>query len=123
MIATFPYNLDYQPPAPVIEVVVQSRQAVTITALLDTGADASIFPIDILRKSGAPYLETRQMRSVTGHVQVVNLYLVEIQINIQRIAGIRAVAAKPGTEAIIGRDVLNQFIITLDGIGGITEIS
>jgi hypothetical protein len=82
-----------------------------------------MFSVDVLRKIGAQYLETRQLRGIVGSPQTVSLYLVELQIGTYRIAGIKAVAAKTGTEAIIGRDVLNQLIVTLDGIGGITEIS
>lgn len=62
------------------------------------------------------------MINPTGHAQTVNLYLVEVQIGSYKIPGIRAVGLKT-TEAILGRDVLNQLIITLDGIAGTTEIS
>lgn len=94
-----------------------------LTALIDTGADACILPIDILMEIGAVYLETRQLYGITGHTLSVNLYLLEVQIGPHRMPGIRAVAAKPGAEAILGRDVLNQLILTLDGIAGTTEVS
>ena len=37
--------------------------------------------------------------------------------------GVEAVADRQNGEAIIGRNVLNQLVVTLNGIAGITEIT
>lgn len=123
MSISFPYDRNYQPSAPVVEITIRRRGEMLLTALVDTGADACILPVDILTEIGAVYLETRQLYGITGHALSVNLYLLEVQIGPHRMPGIRAVAAKPGAEAILGRDVLNQLILTLDGIAGATEVS
>lgn len=62
------------------------------------------------------------MINASGYTETVNLYLVEVQIDSYKIPGIRAVGLKT-TEAILGRDVLNHLIITLNGIEELTEIS
>lgn len=104
--------------------MIRRRQRdVSLTALLDTGADCSMFPIKALHQVGTKYIESRQMRTVSGDVQIVNLYIVEVIIGPYHIPGIRAIGARAEGEAILGRDVLNHRIITLDGIAGTTEIS
>ncbi|MDQ4076254.1 MAG: retroviral-like aspartic protease family protein, partial [Chloroflexota bacterium] len=109
------YDSTYHPPAAVVEATVRAagEQApiVTLTALVDSGADGTMIPIDILRAVGARYVETRQMRGVTGVAYTVDLYLVTIQIGSHVVRGIRVVAQ--GAEPLIGRDVLNQLVITL----------
>lgn len=122
MAITFVYDKNYHPAAPVVSVVIRRAKELTIPAFLDTGADCSIFPINLLRRIGATYLETRNMVSPTGYTETVNLYLVEVQLGFYKIPGISAVGIKTN-EAILGRDVLNHLIVTLDGIAGTTEIS
>jgi len=63
------------------------------------------------------------MTGVTGRSERVELYFVEIQIGDLKIPGIKAVSTQFSNEVILGRDVLNHLIITLDGIAGTTEIS
>ncbi len=120
------YDSTYHPPAAVVEATVRAagEQApiVTLTALVDSGADGTMIPIDILRAVGARYVETRQMRGVTGVAYTVDLYLVTIQIGSHVVRGIRAVAVAQGAEPLIGRDVLNQLVITLNGPAEIIEV-
>ena len=81
-----------------------------------------MLPITTLQTIGARYVETRQMRGVTGVALTVDLYVVIIQIGRQVIHAIRAVATQDD-EAIIGRDVLNQLVVTLNGPAEVTEMS
>lgn len=46
-----------------------------------------------------------------------------MQIGTLVLPGVRAVAIDKHDEPLIGRDVLNHLIVTLDGIAGETEIS
>jgi len=122
MAITFPYDTSHYPAAPVVDVILRRAKEISIAALLDSGADCSIFPTNVLRRIGASYLETRNMIDAGGHRQTVNLYRIEVQIGMYKIPGIRAIGIN-SKEAIIGRDVLNHLIVTLDGIAGQTEIS
>ncbi len=92
-------------------------------ALLDSGADGSMIPLDVLRQIGARYQETRYLRGVTGVRQTADLYLVTIHIGPHKITGIRATAVSDGSEVIVGRDVLNHLVVTLNGLANVTEIA
>ncbi|MGB0388283.1 MAG: aspartyl protease family protein [Ardenticatenaceae bacterium] len=120
------YSTTYDPPAPVIEIKVRStgrKNFGSLTALIDSGADATMIPIDVLKQVGARYLRTLQMRGITGLASRVDTYLVVVRIGPHTIYGIRAIAMPPHSEGIIGRDVLNQLVVTLNGLATTTEIA
>ncbi len=122
-----PYNnRDYDPAAPVMEVIIHKSGTETgksVTALIDSGADATMIPMAVLETIQARYLETRRMRAVIGQPVTVDTYLISVQVGSHTIPGIEAIAMQEGTEAIIGRDVLNQLIVTLNGLAHEVEIS
>ncbi|MEZ4705732.1 MAG: retroviral-like aspartic protease family protein [Caldilineaceae bacterium] len=114
---------DYYPAAPVADIVVTAQISVTLSALIDSGSNGSMIPFNVLAEVGAEYVETRRVRGVFGHVQVMNVYFVDIQIGDYQVPATHVVGLNPGETAIVGRDILNYLIVTLDGIGSITEIS
>jgi len=127
MIAQFEYSTHYNPAAPIMEIgisaVENSGLQRTITALVDSGADGTMIPINVLRAVGATFVERRNMRGVTGERVRVNLYAIVVYIGSHPIYGIRAVAVPSETEAILGRDALNQLIVTLNGLAYSLEVS
>jgi predicted aspartyl protease len=124
---SFDYSTTYEPAAPVVDITIRkagrSRSEITLSALVDSGADATMLPITALQATKARYVETRQMRGIIGTAYPVDLYLVTVQMGSYTLSGIRAIAAAADAEPIIGRDVLNQLIITLNGLAGVTEVS
>ena len=82
-----------------------------------------MIPNNILLGIGAVFVRTAKVTGIGGKSSLVDLYLVEIQIGTLQIPGVKAMASRISTEVIIGRDVLNHLIVTLDGIAGQTEIS
>lgn len=58
MSISFPYDRNYQPSAPVVEVTIRRRGEMLLTGLVDTGADACILPVDILTEL-APFISRR----------------------------------------------------------------
>ena len=68
-------------------------------------------------------MRTFKVTGVTGKSVGVELYFVEIQIGDLIIPGVKAISSRSSKEVILGRDVLNHLIVTLDGIAGTTEIS
>ena len=119
MPASYDYDTKYEPPAPTIPVGL-SRSGETsasqeIVALVDTGADATMLPVDVLKSAKTRYVQQRLMRGVMGEPTTANLYLAAIHVAGHVIQGIRAIAGPEGSEAIIGRDLLNQLEITLNG--------
>lgn len=123
MASLFQYSDHYSPPAAVANVIVRARSEVEVVALLDTGADATIIPQVLLRRIGARFARTGQMSAISGKPEPVALHFVTIQIADFTLPGIKAIASRSTNEVIIGRDVLNHLIVTLDGIAGQTEIS
>lgn len=124
---THDYDSDaYDPAAPIADIVVSRTSTggleVTLSALVDSGADATMLPIGVLAQVGARFLETRQMRGATGHRLVVDTYLVTVRLGPHRLHGIQAVAMLEGMEAVVGRDVLNQLEIVLNGPANVLEI-
>jgi hypothetical protein len=53
----------------------------------------------------------------------VDLYRIWVHIGGHRPLQIEVVSDNEGEEAILGRDVLNQLIVTLNGLASVVEIS
>ncbi len=124
---TYTYSNYYDPPAPVVEVTIQHARATTppmrVEMLIDSGSDATMLPIHVLRAIKAVYVDTMQMRGVSGGSSLVNRYLVSLQIGSHKIPRVRAVASSQNGDALLGRDVLNHLIVTLNGLAATTEIT
>lgn len=109
----------YTPAMPVVDItllsLVTGTATVTLVAVVDTGADATMLPIDVLGAAGALFLQSRRLFGVIGPSQQVDTYLTTIQLGAHTIHGVHAVAVPVGSEAIIGRDVLNELEIKLNG--------
>ncbi|MEM7110950.1 MAG: hypothetical protein AAF614_00855 [Chloroflexota bacterium] len=119
------YNTIFHPAAPFVEISLsdyaEQQQPLTLIAQIDSGSDATAIPMQTLRHVNARFEETRVMRGISGIAQRVDMYLVAI-----RLAGVTfypTVMAINGAEAIIGRDILNDLIVTLNGPASTTEIS
>ena len=112
-------SVNYNPAMPVVEIGLISslsgEQAVALTAVVDSGADATMLPIDVLKSADALHYQLRGMRGVTGQLIPVDAYHIIISVGPYVIPGIKAVAMQAGSEAILGRDVLNQLELTLNG--------
>lgn len=121
----FEYDSTYSPPAPVVEIIIEGRgkerDQVRQMALIDSGADGTMIPRNILRQVGGRFWESMRMRGVSGVSHEVDLYLVTIHVGNQPIK-VSAIAMPNGSELIVGRDVLNQLKITLDGFSSYTTI-
>lgn len=120
---SFPYSRDCDPPAPFANIAVSWRgKSVKMTAFIDSGADSTMIPLATLQAINALLVEQRMLRGVTGYRREVNIYGVHVEIADLPAIPVSVVAIEDGDEPILGRDVLNHLIITLDGIGGVTEI-
>lgn len=120
------YSSDYDPAAPVIEIRIRkpssTTSSTTLTAMVDSGADATMIPRKYLKAVRAQYAGTRILRGVTGQPQQVDLFVVVVEIGHFSASGIRVVAIADDSTPLIGRDVLNQFIITLNGPAEVLEL-
>jgi predicted aspartyl protease len=120
------YSRDYDPVAPVIEIHVRdierAEPEISIIALIDSGSDATLLPADVIHATRAQYANTRRIRGILGAPSVVDTYMVSIRIGTHTVQAIEAVAVNDVDEAVLGRDVLNQLVIVLNGLAGIVEV-
>jgi len=121
----FPYDESYYPAMPVVTVTVDGyagHPPQPLIALVDSGADGTMLPVDVLQAVGALYEDTVQMRGVLGESEQVDRYTVAIRLGLLTVHGIQAVAILTGTESVIGRDVLNNLVVTLNGPAFTTQV-
>ena len=115
---TTAYDTSSQPPAPFIEFEVVSPQDSTqrrlAQGLLDTGAEVSVLPVELLTALQIPKASDLSVESWDGSPTLVNTYLVTLEVADAHLDSIEVVAALM-PYAILGRDVLNHFILTLNG--------
>ena len=125
LIYTYAYSQQYNPSAPVIEVAAPGMRHTTerIVALVDSGSDGTIIPVDLLERINARCVGDARMVGIVGGSFVVDIYLATLIIGAHTMSAVRVVAALEGAEAIIGRNVLNRLVVTLDGLAGMTEIA
>jgi len=116
----FDYDRSYLPPAPIITLTVDgysdSAEPATIRAMVDSGADGTMLPTAVLEKIEASYVDSVRMSGVTGTIEQQDRYRVRLQIGDIVIKGIDAVAIESENESLIGRDVVNQLVVTLNGL-------
>lgn len=125
-IHTFDYDTNYEGPAfPIVElgIVGNNGQVETATALIDSGADATLIPPTLLTNVGARKLDSRWARNVSGIRYRVAMHLVTLTIGTLTFYGIEAIANNQTDEVIVGRDVLNQLVVTLNGLAYEVQIS
>jgi len=115
----YPYSSRYQPPCPVVEVVLSNSEeglrTAEMNALLDTGSDGSLVPLAYLQQILAPALVDARIRSHWGEDRAVQLFLVDIELGGLRLPGILVVGDEQGDEVVLGRNILNKLRLVLDG--------
>jgi hypothetical protein len=84
-----------------------------LNALIDSGADSVIIPVLYLRQIRARKERTVWMRTVTGTRSVVDMDAISLQFGPFEFRNRFVVGGLQLDEIIIGRDILNQFIVTL----------
>lgn len=127
MQVSFDYDNDYPGPAfPIVVFTLIGRETAKeqqMTGYIDSGADGTLIPTHILQQIGARIVDESWARTVSGQRYMVRLYAVNIRIGTYTLHGIDVVANNETKEVIIGRDVLNQLVVTLNGLAQITEIT
>ncbi|MEM7539500.1 MAG: retroviral-like aspartic protease family protein [Chloroflexota bacterium] len=124
---SFDYNSEYFPSAPTVEVEIFAPETpentLTLTALVDSGSDGTIIPLKILKQIGAEVIDTLTVRGIHNIGVVTSTYRTSLRIGEFTINRVAVVSSTQTNEILLGRDVLNHFIVTLNGLAGVTEIS
>lgn len=127
MSVSFSYDETYPGPAlPVLELAIAGGDASrvqTIHGLVDSGADATLIPLAVLSAAGVRKIDEAWARTVSGERYPVSVFVATITIGAYILDAVELLANDRTDEVIIGRDVLNQLIVTLNGPATIVEIS
>src|SRR4051812_38265315 len=112
-----PYNAIFDPPAPALDIEVISPVTGlrhTILAKFDTGADQTVIPEDLAADLS---LSIQGQTPAAGFDNVTNLYfayLIDLIVAGRNFVDLQVIASS-NDHILLGRDVLNQLILTLDG--------
>jgi len=114
--ASFPYDRAYDPPAPVVPLLIAppgGESGALVGGLLDSGADCTLIPPSLARTLRLPTVGFVEIAGVGGGGGSAPAYAGQVDL-----AGTRFLARLVAYEdhVIIGRDLLNRFVTTLDGL-------
>ncbi len=119
MIYTYDYDLNYLPAMPMVAIQIgkpDSDATVTLAALVDSGADATMIPIKYLQEIHAIKRQYVFIRTIAGQRTGANLYTISLQFAHYKRTRIEVVGNRDSDEVIVGRDILNHLVVTLDGL-------
>ena len=109
-----------------IEIQIQRRTgqpSLTLEAVVDSGADATMIPLNHLRQLQVRKGQTRWLLGTAGGRYEVDLYTVAVQIGEQPPTYIDVVGTERRNEVIVGRDLLNHYMVLLNAPAYTVEIS
>ncbi len=121
----FPYSVFFHPPAPVIPAVISSLEdptrSITREGKVDCGADITTVPMPIIEA-----LDLTPAREVLAigfnNTEALRLtYYVNLHLAGYDFSPIE-IMSSAGNDFLIGRDILNEWVLVLDGKKGILKI-
>lgn len=112
------YDLSFNPPAPVAEVTiahpVTAKKSAVLRGKLDSGADVTVIPERLVGQLGISPKGRIWTRGYDGTYSQRPVYYIRLTVEGFDLAAMRCIAADR-SDVLLGRNVLNRFIITLDG--------
>ncbi len=126
IVYTYEYDFTYSPSLPVVQVNVrafgQNTPSMQVNAIIDSGSDGSMVPVGVLRRIKARKTGQVIIRTITGARSIANIYEVQLRIGSHNFSKVRVAADKHNKMIVLGRDVLNHLVVTLNGLAAATEI-
>lgn len=109
-------SVDFTPPAPVVEVrIIDGSSVETVEALVDSGADATCIPERVAEALELQPISVLRVGGADGGSEDRLVYRAEsIQFEGQTLGNV-ALIGLPVSYAIVGRDLMNRFVIRLEG--------
>jgi predicted aspartyl protease len=118
------YDSGFNPPAPIADVTVfhpTTGAQSTLRGKMDTGADISVLPESVVVQLGIGPKGHVWTRGFDGSYSRRPLYYVRLTVEGFNAPMVRCVATQR-TNILLGRNVLNRFVILLDGKNQIFDI-
>jgi predicted aspartyl protease len=115
----YAYNAQRQPPAPFVLVTLRhpttGAEVRDVPAQIDTGADCSLVPQTVIDALGLKPSGSWTIKGVGDMVDEMRLYLISLSIHRFPPKAIEVPAHAGERWVLLGRDVLNDFRVVLDG--------
>jgi predicted aspartyl protease len=112
------YDRSFTPPAPVAELIVihpvRVTNRISLRGKLDTGANVTVIPERLVAQLKLTPKGRIWTRGYDGSYSQRVVYYVRMRIEGFDIAAVRCIATAR-TNVLLGRNILNRFMITLDG--------
>jgi hypothetical protein len=121
------YLRQVQPPAPFVNLVLRhprnGNEMHDVPAQLDTGADRTVMPEKLVQALGLPRIGRFEMEGLGGAIHVLFSFAVLLRVHDLSFQRLEAIACSDEEWILLGRDVLNNHRIVLDGPQLALEIS
>ncbi len=119
-------NEQVEPPAPFLHISLRrpdgSGTAIDLPAQLDTAADRTVIPARVVEQLQLVRLREIPVAGFGGSVALLPTYLVQAAIHQLQPHAIEVIASPGESYVLLGRDLLNQFRVLLDGPNLLFEI-
>ncbi|MCK4354174.1 MAG: retroviral-like aspartic protease family protein [Dehalococcoidia bacterium] len=115
----YKYSRNFNPPAPVIEVSISaplSKVSTSSTALIDSGAAITVIPERIIAQLKLRRVDSTPVSGFGKRVIEATVYSAALEIEGISESKIYRILGWSEDYALIGRDLLNQFIAVLNGL-------
>ncbi len=122
----YSYDSNFDPPAPILEISVSTpiseEPQIKLKALIDSGADLTAIPQQIIDRLQLYPVDEINVSDYEGKVLPKTLYTVSLYITNFKPKIIRVVSTEEDL-IFLGRDVINNWELLLDGRKEIFDIS
>jgi Retroviral aspartyl protease len=112
------YNRQFTPPAPFVHVTIRGHTGIELTDLpaqLDPGADRTLVPYRFIEELQLIQLDELSIQGLGGQVISLPTFTVQMQIRHLNFVTLKVTAHKNEPFVLLGRDILNQYRLLLDG--------
>jgi hypothetical protein len=123
----FQYDLGSVPPFPYVELIVRAPGATApgevVRLFVDSGSDRTVIPATVAIRQSLDFGNLIRMQGFGPGLVTLREYEAELEFPGRPPFITLVLSAIAGLPAVLGRDVLNQYCITLDGPNRRLEIA